>query len=264
MGASGYMLDISLIPQTMVEFAGVRLEPERIVGFLRQEMQLRPICQQMVYRQIIHLAAQERNLEVSPDEIQDAANQLRYSLRIERAADTLNWLSEQMMTVEDWEMGLRDRLLTQKLKESLFARDVERVFAESRLDFDRVDLYRLRVPYQPLCQELFYQIEEGEISFYEAAHLYDVDEQRRLRCGYEGRLHRWNFAPEVAAAIFGEAPGQVLGPFASNQGYDLLMSTHFLFAELNDETRNTILDRLFHEWLEGELNYLLHSQINST
>ena len=166
------------------------------------------------------------------------------------------------MTVEDWEMGLRDRLLTQKLKEALFARDVERVFAESRLDFDRVDLYRLRVPYQPLCQELFYQIEEGEISFYEAAHLYNIDEQRRLRCGYEGRLQRWNFEPEVAATIFGEAPGHVLGPFASAQGYDLLMSANFLFSELNDETRNTILDRLFQEWLESELNYLIHHQIS--
>lgn len=254
------MMDVLSSARIMVEFAGLRLEPDQIVDFLKREIQIKSVCQQLVYRQIVQLASQGRNLEVSSEEIQTAANQMRYEMRLERAADTLNWLSEQLITADDWEAGLRDRLLAQKLKEALFVDDVERVFAQSRLDFDQIDLYRLRVPYQTLSQELFYQIEENEISFYEAAHLYDIDEQRRLRCGYEGRLHRWEFEPEVAAAVFGEPVGQLLGPFAVGQGYDLLMTANLLPGELTDETRRTILDQLFNEWLDSELNYLIHNQ----
>ncbi len=248
--------------KSMVEFAGISIAPEQIVDFLRQEVQLKATCQQIMYQQIVATSAQEHNLNVSAEEIQAAANQVRYQQRLERAADTLNWLSENLMTVEDWEAGLRDRLLTQKLKETLFVSEVERLFAQSRLDYEQVDLYRLRVPYQSLSQELFYQIEEGEISFYEAAHLYDVDEQRRLRCGYEGRLHRWQFDPDTAAAIFGTIPGQILEPRAVREGFDLLMVSEFIPAALTDEIRNSILNSLFEEWLASEFNYFIHNRSN--
>ncbi|NEQ26405.1 MAG: peptidylprolyl isomerase [Microcoleus sp. SIO2G3] len=244
----------------MVDFAGISLAPEEIVEFLRQNLQLRSVCQQMIYQQIIEQAAIDRNLEVTPSEIQAEADRTRYEMRLESVTKTLEWLSEQLMTAEDWEAGIGDRLLAQKLRDTLFSQEVERVFVQSRLDFEQISLYRIRVPYQPLAQELFYEIEESEISFYEAAHLYDIDEQRRLRCGFDGRLHRWDLEPDLAAQLFGASIGEVLGPFAIDRSYDLLMVSEFLPAELTTETRNIILERLFQEWLESELNYFIHNQ----
>jgi parvulin-like peptidyl-prolyl isomerase len=244
----------------MVSFSGLSIQPDMIVDFLKREMRLKEVCQAIVSRQIIERAAQERGLTVSEAEIQAEGDLQRRQKRLESASATFAWLEDQMMSPQDWEAGIRDRLLTQKLRESLFAADVERVFVQSRLDFEQVSLYRIRVPYQPLVQELFYQIEESEISFYEAAHLYDIDEQRRLRCGYDGRLHRWDFPPDMAAIVFGGTSGELLGPFAVEQGYDLLMVSEFIAAELTDETREIILERLFQEWLESELNYLIHNR----
>lgn len=249
-----------MLAETMVEFAGISLTPSEIVEFLRQNLQLRSVCQQMIYQRIINQATIDRNLTITPSEIQAEADRTRYELRLESVTRTMEWLDEQLATPEAWEAGIRDRLLTLKLRDALFTADVERVFVQSRLDFEQISLYRIRVPYHPLAQELFYQIEESEISFYEAAHLYDIDEQRRLRCGFDGRLHRWNFEPDIAAQLFGASIGQVLGPFAIDHSYDLLMVGEFLPAELVDETRNVILERLFQEWLESELNYFIHSQ----
>jgi parvulin-like peptidyl-prolyl isomerase len=244
----------------MIEIAGIQLESEQVVDFLKQELQLKPICQQIIHQQIIQLAAQERNLDVTDHEIHAAANQVRYELRLERAADTFRWLSEQMISSEDWERGLRDRILTSKLQEALLGDEVERAFAQSRLDFEQVNLYRIRVPYQPLAQELFYAIEEGEMSFYEAAHLYDIDNLRRLRFGYEGCLRRYDFAPDISAAVFGSTVGEILGPFAIAQGFDLLMVSEFIAADLTEEIRQMILERLFQEWLESELQHYLYHQ----
>jgi parvulin-like peptidyl-prolyl isomerase len=243
----------------MVEFAGFNLEPDDIVDFLRQNLRLRSLCQEIVEQRLLVRTAHERNLQVTASEIQEDANRMRYELRLESADRTLEWLNEQLSTVEDWEIGIRDRLLAKKLQNALFTDDIERVFVQSRLDFEQILLYRIRVPYQPLAQELYYQIEEAEISFYEAAHLYDMDEQRRLRCGYDGRLHRWDFEPDVAAALFGSSVGAVLGPFPVSQGYDLLMVSDFIPAELTDETRDLILERMSREWLESELNYWTHN-----
>lgn len=245
--------------ETMIDFAGILLAPDEIVKFLQRELQIRAVCQQILYQRIIRQASEERSLEITPSEIQAEADRVRYELRLESAARTQDWLTEQLVMPEDWEAGIHNRLLTQKLREALFAQEVERAFIQSRLDLEQISLYRIRVPYHSLAQELFYQIEESEISFYEAAHLYDIDEQRRLRCGYDGRLHRWDFEPTIAAALFGAGIGEVLGPFAINPGYDLLMVSEFLPAELTSETRSAILERMFQEWLESELNYLLHN-----
>jgi hypothetical protein len=93
---------------------------------------------------------------------------------LEKASETLAWLAEQMITPEDWEAGICERLLSKKLAEYLFAKEVEKFFAQNQLIFQQVLLYKITVLDESLLKKLFYQIEEREISFYEAAHLYDM------------------------------------------------------------------------------------------
>ncbi|WAL60502.1 peptidylprolyl isomerase [Thermocoleostomius sinensis] len=242
----------------MVELSGISIESEEIVEYLKQELYLKEICHKLLCQRIIQRVAQEQGITITPEEIQAEADRQRYQRRLESAEATLAWLEDQMITVEEWEMGIRRYLLAQKLAEALFEQEVEKYFVEHRLDFEQVSFYKITVPYEQLAQELLYQIEEDEISFYEAAHLYDVDEQRRLYCGYEGQFYRWKLKPELAALIFGARLGEVIGPCKSEQGYDLLLVEEFTMAELTEEIRKDILNNLFQEWLNSELNYLLH------
>jgi parvulin-like peptidyl-prolyl isomerase len=248
-----------LCVETMVDISGIPIQSEVIVDFLKQEGNLKNICEKILCCQIIEQAAQEQHVIVSPEEIQAEADRQRYQSRLESASATFAWLSEQLITPEDWEAGIRKRLLSNKLAEHLFGNQVEPYLAEHRLDFEQVSLYRIVVPYQQLAQELFYQIEEREISFYEAAHLYDIEESRRLKCGFEGRIYRWGLKPELAATIFGARIGEILGPLSSNEGFDLLMVEEFITPELNSDIRQQIIDRLFNEWLQSELNHLIHN-----
>lgn len=249
---------MQLVP--MVMFANVSIEPERIVDFLKHEIHLKEICQGIIRQQIIVDAANERGVVITPEEIQAEADRQRYQKRLESASATFAWLEEQLITPDDWEAGIRSRLLAKKLAEHLFDRDVEKFFAENRLDFEQASIYKITVPYRQLAQELFYQIEENEISFYEAAHLYDIDERRRLQCGYEGRFYRRGLHPEVAAAVFGARLGEIVGPLQGEQGYDLFLVEEFIAPELTPDIRQDIIDRLFQEWLNSELNYLLNNQ----
>ncbi|HEY9697079.1 MAG TPA: peptidylprolyl isomerase [Trichocoleus sp.] len=244
----------------MVNFSGISIEPDAIVDYLKQELSLKEICQKVLYQILIKKAAQSQGIIVTPEEIQVEADRQRYQKRLESAAATFAWLNEQLITPNEWETGIQNQLIMKKLAESLFAQDVEKYFAEHRLDFEQISLYKITVPYKELAQELRFQLEEGEISFFEAAHLYDVDEQRRLQCGYEGRLYRWSLNPEIAAAIFSATIGEVLGPFQNDQGFELLMVEELIEAELNPTVRQEIIDRMFQEWLQGELTYFIHNQ----
>lgn len=244
----------------MINLSEAAIELDEIVSFLKRNIQLKDVYEKILQQRVINQAAQERGLSVTPEEIQTEANHVRYEKRLEKASETMAWLADQMITPEDWEEGIRDRLLSKKLAESLFAKEVEKFFAQNRLNFDQVLLYQIVVSDGKLAQELFYQIEEREISFYEAAHLYDIDEKRRQQFGFEGKLDRWNFKPDIAAAVFGAKLGEVIAPLQTAQGYHLFMVEEFIPAELTPQRYQEILDNMFKEWLVSELNYMLHSQ----
>jgi parvulin-like peptidyl-prolyl isomerase len=244
--------------RAIINFSGISINPEEIVDFLKQEMLLKDICQKIVSQKIVAQTAQERNITVTSEEIQAQTNNIRYEQRLEKVSDTLAWLNEQMVTTEDWEIGIRNRLLTQKLAGSLFEGEAEKFFAQNQLDYEQFVLYQIVVPYEQLAWEIFYRIEEEEISFYEAAHLYDIDQRRKNYCGYEGKLYRWNLKPDIAAVVMSQPVGNIIGPIQTDQGYHLLKIAEYIAAQFSATTRQEIVNRLFEEWLEGELNYLLH------
>lgn len=238
----------------------VAIEPEEIVSFLKQKISYKEVRQTILSQRIIEQAAKERGLTVTSEEIQSEAERQRREKRLEKASDTLAWLADELMTVEDWEAGIHNEILEKKLAESLFAKDVEKFYAQNWLDFEQILLYQIIVPYERVAREVFYQIEEEEISFYEAAHLYDIDEKRRSQCGYEGKVHRRSLKPDIVAAVFSAEPEQVIGPVRTEQGYHLLLVEKFIPAQLTPEVYQNILKRMFKEWLVQELNYMIHNQ----
>jgi parvulin-like peptidyl-prolyl isomerase len=247
----------------MVRFNNVEIATAKINAYLQQEFKLKGICSEILHQKIIAEASSARNISVAESEVEEEANKTRSALRLEKAADTLAWLKDNLLDPEQWEVAITNRLLRQKLAEHLFDSKVESYFAQNRLDYDRFVLYQLVVPYEKLAQELFYQIEEEEISFYQAAHLYDVDRQRRYVCGYEGEVRRWDYHPDIAAAIFTTpvAIGEVIHPIKTKQGYHLFKIENYLPAELTPKIRQEIIDQLFEEWLHSELNYLIHNEM---
>jgi parvulin-like peptidyl-prolyl isomerase len=244
----------------MMVVSKVTVEPAEIVSFLKANCEFKQVCEKILYQKIIEQAAQVRGLIVTPEEIEQECDRLRREKKLEKASDTLAWLSEQMIGVEDLEKGISDRILADKLANTLFAKEIDKVFGENRINFEQVLLYQIVLPYDRLAQELFYQIEEEEISFYEAAHLYDIDEKRREVCGFEGKLYRWNLPPDLASVIFSLAPGEIARPLKTEQGYHLLMAEEFFLAELTPEVSQKILEQMFNQWLTSELNYFIHNQ----
>ncbi|MBE9005389.1 peptidylprolyl isomerase [Fortiea sp. LEGE XX443] len=243
----------------MIEFKGKFISPREVITYLKNNLQIKELCNNILYQKIINKAAEERNIQITPEEIQIEAERLRYEKRLVKASDTLAWLADHLISSEDWEAGIRDSLLSKKLAEVLFGQQVEKYFWENKLNYDQVLLYQIVLPYQNFAQEIYYQIEEGELSFYEAAHIYDIDEIRRNRCGYEGKFYRWSFEPDIAAVIFNAQLKELLGPMTIKQTSYIFMVEDFIPAELTPERYQEILNKMFQEWLTAELNYLLYA-----
>lgn len=91
----------------MPSLTKIHVQPEQIVEFLRRNIRY----QEILYQQVIAQSAQERGLTVSAEEIQAEGDRMRREKRLEKAADTLAWLTDEMITPEDWEAGIYARLL---------------------------------------------------------------------------------------------------------------------------------------------------------
>jgi parvulin-like peptidyl-prolyl isomerase len=242
----------------MIRLKGDTIQVHEVLSYLKQTLQLRQICHHILQHRIINQIANKIGIHVTIEELQAEVARVRYENRLFHPTDIFAWLNDHVMTVEDWENGIRDRLLAQKLSHHLFSEAAEQFFIEHRAEFDQVSLYQIIVPYEQLAREISYEIEEGELSFYEAAHVYDLDSQRRSWCGYEGKIYRRSMKPELSEIVFRAIPGRVIGPLTFDGASHLLMVEELIPAELTPDCYEEILDRLFQEWMTAELNYLLN------
>ena len=235
------------------------IKPEEVINFLRSEIKLKEIYIYILSQRIIEKVAREKGINVTTEEIEFEANHQRREKRLEKASDTVRWLEEQMLTPLDWEVGIRNRLLTQKLASALFGKEVEQFFIQNRLEFEQVVLYQFVVKHEKLAQELYYQIEEAEISFYQAARVHDIDEKRRYKCGYEGKVYRWAILPEMAPLVFNAPLKQLVGPIKTEYGYHLFIVEDYIPAELTPSRYEEILHNMFQQWLDAQIDCMYYN-----
>jgi hypothetical protein len=230
----------------------------QIVELLQERLTYRKICEDWIQAQILRSAASEHGVQVSEEDIQTEGDRQRHERRLERSSDTLAWLASEQVTPEQWEQGIKDQLLRSLMAEHLFAGDVERIFAENQLNYDRRTVYRLDVLERTFSQELFYQIEGREISFFEAVYTYGQTEEVRDRCGFEGLRHRWEFLNSQAQVIFEAQEHQVLAPLETETGFVLFWVGRIIPGVMTPEIRTKILNELLEEWLVEEQVRWIH------
>jgi hypothetical protein len=237
--------------------------PEILTELLRERLQYRSLYEAWVETQILHQAALERGLSLPEEVIQAEGDRQRHELKLERADETLAWLAHEQVTPDQWEQGIKDKLLRSLLTEHLFAGEVDRIFAENKLNYERRAVYCLEFSDLALAQEIFYQIEDQEISFFEAAYLYSENPEQADRCGFQGLLHRWELPKAHVHLIFEAQAQQILSPIASSEDnhYVLYWIGRINPAELTPEIRQQILDELFNQWLAGEIVRWLHYHV---
>ena len=229
-----------------------REEFKAISSYLQQTFQFKQIKDALLHQEIIAWHAEQKGVEVTPEDVQIESDQFRRQYHLEKASDTLAWLSKEQTSTEDFEEGLQKKVLRRKLAEHLFSQKAEQVFVENQLEYDRAVLYQITFSSEALASELLYRIQDQEISFFEAAHQFDTDEQRARRCGYEGEVSRWEMKPDLAAAAFGTPIGEIAGPVANDQGWHLLLVNCILPSELSPALHQKLIEDLFKHWLEQE------------
>ncbi|MDJ0732525.1 MAG: peptidylprolyl isomerase [Nostocaceae cyanobacterium] len=227
-----------------------------IIHRLKVSCQIPEVIEAIASQVIITEAAQKAGIELTEAELQSEGDKFRVEKNIATAKETWAWLDKHHMSVKEFEELIYNNLIAKKLAHHMFAAKVEKFFYENRIDYEAAVTYEVTFENRDLALELFYALEEGEITFPEIARLYIQDPQLRRAGGYQGVRYRKDFRPEIAAAVFAATSCQMLKPITTPKGVYLIWVEEIIQPELNEELREKIICELFDTSLKKEVQFL--------
>ncbi|BBD70779.1 PpiC-type peptidyl-prolyl cis-trans isomerase [Nostoc commune NIES-4072] len=235
----------------MLEVATVSLD--EILNQIKISCQIPSVIEGILTRKIISQTAQEIGIEVEPEELQQAADNLRLMNNLTSADATWSWLQKHSLSLDEFEELVYYTVISSKLAQYLFVDKVEPFFVEHQIDYAQVVMYEVVLDDFDLAIELFYALGEGEMSFHEIAHQYIQDTELRRKGGYRGILSRADLKPEISAAVFAATPPQVVKPILTSIGAHLILVEEVIEPQLDEMLRLKILSDLFSQWLKQQI-----------
>jgi parvulin-like peptidyl-prolyl isomerase len=211
------------------------------------------LIQNILRRNVITAQIKKIGIELTPTDLQQAADRFRMINQLETAEATKQWLENGNFSLDDFEYIVTQDLLAHKLAEHLFRERVEQFFHQNLLDYSGAILYEVILEDRDLAMEIFYSLQEGDLNFADVAHQYiDVLELRR-RGGYIGKVSRKQLHPEISAAVFAAKPPQVITPITTAVGVHLIQVEEIITPKLDEQLYQQILTEMFDRWLDDKV-----------
>lgn len=184
-------------------------------------------------------------LDVSPEEVQAAADRFRQKHHLHSAAETHAWLDGMGWTTHRFRSVLASGVRVRKMEERLVADRIDAHFAEHRQDYDLVTSFRITCPDAALAARLAESrslLSEMEVLAPELANL-------RIS-GTLGTAH----AHSLDAPIRSAKPGAVIGPYVVDDQYIVVQAIARQAAHsLDAPTRRAVRERLVNEWVNARM-----------
>jgi parvulin-like peptidyl-prolyl isomerase len=208
----------------------------------------------ILQQRVLEAAAQELKLEISETEIQQGADQFRVANRLETVAATQQWLDDRLLSMEDFEQLITTNLLAPKIAQKMFFDQTAPYFYQHVLDYASAVIYEIVVDNENLAFELFHAIQEGDMTFGEAAKSYGQDLESQRRGGYVGTVMRQEMIPAVSAAVFAAESPKILKPIVVGSQVHIIFVEEVSKPVLTPELQEQIMWQLFQRWLQEQIS----------
>ena len=231
----------------------IKMTPGEFLHQAKTLAQLPSLMEAIATRQVIQTTAQKSSLNVTPQELQEAADRFRQMNQLYSSEVTLTWLEKHRLSLDEFEELIHGNVLSQKVVDHLFSDKIEPYFYENRLVYEKAIFYEIVFEDEDLALESFYAIQEAEVTFSEVARQYIQDKELQRIGGYQGAVSRKDLKPEISAVVFSSTPPTLLKPILTAQGSHLILVEEIIPAQLNESLKGQIMAELFKEWLKEKV-----------
>lgn len=114
-------------------------------------------------------------------------------------------------------------------------------------------MYEIVLDNEDLAMELYFAIQDKEMSFYEVANQYIQDIELRRKGGYQGILYCKDLKPEISSAVFAANPPQLLKPISTSKEVYLILVEETIKPQLTEILAYQIKFDLFTQWLKEKI-----------
>lgn len=223
---------------------------ENILAYLRRSHKIAEIATLTEKDALIVSFCEQFNITVSDEEWQSAGNAFRQEHKLLGVPETVEWLSQQRITVEDWSEGIKIRLLEKKLQEHLFGSAIDNEYIKNRNLYKRIALSQILVDDLADAFKIARLLREENASFCALAIEYSKGKQSKENGGFVGIHFISELLPELRQAAVEAQSGEVIGPISTKIGHHVLRVEKWFSPKLDETGREKVLESLFQKWLQ--------------
>jgi peptidylprolyl isomerase len=198
----------------------VRIDDETIttddfIRSLKLGGQFEGLVEQLVRDRLTVRAARQAGLAITPEQIQQRADDFRRTLGLHRAADTNHYLDALGVSLDEFEAFITDGLYQEKMMEQVGSQAaVEQYFKLNSPRFDSVEVSHIVLDSEGKAKEMMSVLQDEPEAFADMAREHSVAETRE-QGGVIGKVLRGALKGDIEARVFNAAAGELLGPFPS-------------------------------------------------
>ncbi|TRV43692.1 MAG: peptidylprolyl isomerase [Microcystis panniformis Mp_MB_F_20051200_S9] len=231
----------------------ITITNEDILQQVKLSFKLPEILEEVIKRKIIESVAEEMGFSAETEELQEAADQLRLTHRLVGSDETWQWLEKFGLSLDNFEEVAKIKVLTKKLAKHFLVDKIDPYFYENQLNYSEAVLYEVIVDNEDEAIEIFFTLQEDEITFFDVAQKYIKDKELKRKGGYLGSIKKTDMKPEISAKVFASNPPQLLKPIVTAKGVHLIKVEEIIQPELTESLRYQILADLLGNWLNQQI-----------
>lgn len=212
------------------------------------------LIEELIKRKLTVHAAKKRGIKLSVEELQTASNSFRLSLGLHRAKDTLNWMQQMNISIDDLESFISEQIYINKMVELIISdNDIEAYFKLNSPKFDTVDVNHMVVDGDGKAKEIVALLKEDPDSFDELVEEFTPNNSEFESSEKIKGIRRDSLPDEISSKLFNAQIGDVFGPFhiGVKEYYEIFMVTGRYPAKLDDNIREQIYEAIYDEWLQS-------------
>ena len=238
---------------TIVKIDGQAISADELLQNLKLTGQFEKIIEQLVRDRITVLSARKQGVQVTPEEIQERADQFRRVRGLHRASDTNRYLDAMGVSLDEFEAFITDGLYQEKVMQQVCGDEAVRTFFKLNSPrFDSIEVSHIVLDSEGKAKEMISVLREDPDSFEEMAREHSIADTRE-QGGLIGKVLRGALRGDVEAKVFNATAGELLGPFVSSDRttYEIFRVNAKHPARLDDETAAEVRRLLREDWLRA-------------
>ncbi|MGB7415193.1 MAG: peptidylprolyl isomerase [Thermosynechococcaceae cyanobacterium] len=167
-------------------------------------------------------------------------------------ADLQGWLKQNEVAPEQLQMLILRPVKLETFKRQMWGAQLGNHFLKQKQHLDQAIYYLMRTKNVAVAQELYFRLQEGESSFEVLARDYSEGPEAQTG-GLIGPRELSQAHPKLAQLLRTSQPGQVFPPVRLGEWFLIVRLEKLIPAQLDPPTEQRLLNDLFNQWLQQQL-----------